>query len=134
MADFVRTKLYKQIDGVRSLAYPETCGDQVVLSDGSTVEDFRADVENRLQNVSAKPPVRMEISGESFSAGDTITVPPYRVGSGNMEVYVGGMLCSQGSDASVDTYQEMGTAGEESTSITWLSDIPSRYEVVILVR
>lgn len=134
MADFVRTKLYKVHDGVRSLAYPETCGDQVVLSDGSTVEDFRAEVEERLQNVSAKPPVRMEVSGEAFTAGDVLTVPPYIVGSGNMEVYVGGMLCSSGDNADTDTYKEMGTAGEESTTITWLSDIPARYEVVILVR
>lgn len=134
MADYIHTRLYKVVDGVKSLAYPETCGDQVVLNDGSTLEEFRVYVEERLSNAgSSYAPVRMETSGP-FSAGDSLTVPPYKVGSGNLEVYVGGLLCSSGTDAESDTYTEVGTTGEESTSITWLDNISSKYDVVILVR
>lgn len=134
MADYIHTRLYKVVDGVKSLAYPETCGDQVVLNDGSTLEEFRVDVEERLSNTgSSYAPVRMETSGP-FTTGESLTVPPYKVGSGNLEVYVGGLLCSSGTDAESDTYTEVGTTGEESTSITWLDNISSKYDVVILVR
>lgn len=62
------------------------------------------------------------------TSSQNVTVPTYIVGSNAINIYVDGVLCQRGSD-----FVEVGSAGAESTTIQFTSDISSEYDIIVVV-
>lgn len=67
--------------------------------------------------------VQTDTRTEALSAGTAYVVPAYEVGSGNLIVYLDGILCN----ASVE-YNEL-----TSTTISFTSDVPLDIEITVRV-
>lgn len=63
-----------------------------------------------------------------IEAGETITISTYVVGYNMVSVFINGVRCTVG-----DTFSEVGTAGDASTTITINDDISSDYDVQVVV-
>ncbi|MGN1038313.1 MAG: hypothetical protein ACI4P0_02840 [Mailhella sp.] len=68
---------------------------------------------------------------QAIRKGTIITTPEYVVGSQGLHVYLGGLLCQEGTDESACVYSELGLKGTSSTTILWLQDSPADFEVLI---
>jgi hypothetical protein len=60
------------------------------------------------------------VAAADVASGTSLTVPSYIVGSNSLNVYMMGLLCEKDSDWQ---YEEAGTAGSASTSITLRMDV-----------
>lgn len=63
-----------------------------------------------------------------ITAGTTVTVPEYYVGYGQINLFINGAKCKRG-----DTFSEVGTDGNTSTTITINDAIPAGYAVEVVV-
>lgn len=70
----------------------------------------------------------------AVAADTNYAVPSYIVGEHRLEVFLDGLLCAQGTDPVKHTYKEVGNAGEASTSIQFLQEVPAEYDIVVRVR
>ena len=64
-----------------------------------------------------------------IAADGTFTVPSYTVGKSQLLVYLDGCLSGQG-----DGWDEVGTAGDASTTIKFNQLIPADMEIVVRVN
>lgn len=60
-----------------------------------------------------------------IEAGTSYTVPQYTVGTGQLRIYLDGLICIR--DV---TYEEVGEDGSVSTSIKWLDKIGKEYAIM----
>lgn len=70
----------------------------------------------------------------AIAAGTDFTVPAYRVGFGELQVWLDGVLCVPGEDAAHCQYREIGAAGASSTIIRWHDEIAVSYDIFARVR
>lgn len=70
----------------------------------------------------------------TIAANANFSVPSYVVGSGRLLVWLDGLLCVAGSNATQAQYKEVGANGAASTTIQWHQAIDKSYEIVVRVR
>ena len=70
---------------------------------------------------------------EVIAANEEIVVPGYVVGSGQLQVFLDGVLCMCGTDADACVYAEVGNAGDTSGSIVFHQSIPVDLEILVRV-
>lgn len=70
----------------------------------------------------------------AIAANAAFTVPSYTVGSGRLQVFLDGLLCAGGTNATTCVYMEMGTAGTASTSIKFHQAISTDMEILARVQ
>ena len=78
---------------------------------------------------------QQSLSGErtaTINANTNYTVPAYTVGQDQLDVYLSGLYCACGTDASKHTYKEVGTAGTSSTVIQFLDNIDTTHDIVVI--
>ena len=63
-----------------------------------------------------------------ITANKTITVPSYKVGAGQVMVYLEGIKCELGS-----FFSEVGTSGAQSTSLKIIDAVPSGLNLDIVM-
>lgn len=61
----------------------------------------------------------------TYALNSQYTVPAYVVGTGELQVYIDGVLCNKG-----ESYDEVGAAGNTSTKIKWLQAIDKTYDIL----
>ena len=67
-------------------------------------------------------------------AGADFTVPSYRVGFAELQVWLDGVLCIAGDNSEHCQYLEVGAKGSPSTIIRWHDDIAVSYDIFARVR
>ena len=85
--------------------------------------------------VPSKRTRQQSLSGERtavINANTNYTVPAYTVGEDQLDVYLSGLYCSCGTDASKHTYKEVGNAGASSTAIQFLDSIDTNHDIVVI--
>ena len=85
--------------------------------------------------VPSKRTRQQSLSGERaavINANTNYTVPAYTVGEDQLDVYLSGLYCSCGTDASKHTYKEVGNAGASSTAIQFLDSIDTTHDIVVI--
>lgn len=81
------------------------------------------------------PTLAVSQSREAIVKANTnYTVPAYVVGNHGLQIFLDGVLCVAGTDASTCTYKEIGAAGSSSTTIQFLQDIPVDIEITARVN
>ncbi len=78
---------------------------------------------------------QQSLSGErtaTINANTNYTVPAYTVGQDQLDVYLSGLYCACGTDASKHTYKEVGTTGTSSTVIQFLDNIDTTHDIVVI--
>lgn len=69
---------------------------------------------------------------EVIAANEEIVVPGYVVGSGQLQVFLDGVLCMCGTDNTY-VYAEVGNTGDTSDSIVFHQSIPVDMEILVRV-
>ncbi len=68
-----------------------------------------------------------------IEAGEPYAVPGYVVGSGQLQLWLDGILCMEGADADTYAYAEVGDAGNASASVVFHQNIPATIEIFVRV-
>lgn len=74
-----------------------------------------------------------QVLSSALSAGTSVTVPSYPVGSSKLAVYMDGILCKIGTSQANGSYKEIGTAGNASTTISFWDALPAGTEITAIV-
>lgn len=115
-------------DADRAEAAAQTVPDVSTASDGQVpvARDVSGTMVARYEDPPS-PSVSEETKAlpSDLQAGTPYTVPSYIVGARKLQIYVGGIYYTKGVDADTAQYQENGTSGSVSTSITFFDDQPA---------
>lgn len=65
----------------------------------------------------------------ALATGEAFTVPLYIVGSGKLQIFYDGVICAPGP---AGMYQEVGSGGKQSTSITFNESLPAGADITAI--